>query len=79
MIEWQTKKLLELEIARYERTVYVKPEWVVQISFNDLQESPRYWGGRALRFAGGRRHRESKTPSEADTLQKVQQILEARR
>jgi DNA ligase-1 len=79
MIEWQTKKLLELGIARYERTVYVKPEWVVQISFNDLQESPRYFGGLALRFAVGRRHRENKIPSEADTIQKVRQILEARR
>jgi hypothetical protein len=31
MLGWQTKKLLELEIARDEWTVYVKPEWVVRL------------------------------------------------
>ncbi len=79
MLHWQTKRLLELEIARDEWTVYVKPELVVEIAFSDLQESPRYPGGLALRFARVRRYREDKSPLEADTIQKVRTIFEASR
>src|SRR3989454_11761922 len=40
MLAWQTKKLLELEIARDEYAVFVRPELVVEIAFNDIQASP---------------------------------------
>ncbi|HEX7086892.1 MAG TPA: ATP-dependent DNA ligase, partial [Vicinamibacterales bacterium] len=42
MLEWQTQKLLSLEIGRDEWTVYVRPELVVEIAFNDIQTSPHY-------------------------------------
>ena len=51
MLEWQTKALLEREVDRDDWTVDVRPELVVEITFNDLQASPRYPGGLALRFA----------------------------
>src|SRR4029434_2914752 len=35
MLTWQTTRLLELEIARDAYTVYVRPELVVEIAFND--------------------------------------------
>jgi DNA ligase-1 len=76
MLQWQTKKLLELEAGRDEWTVYVRPELVVEIAFNDIQESPRYPGGLALRFARVKSFREDKSPSEADTFQKVRTIFE---
>jgi DNA ligase-1 len=76
MLQWQTKKLLELEGGRDEWTVYVRPELVVEIAFNDIQESPRYPGGLALRFARVKSFREDKSPSEADTFQKVRTIFE---
>lgn len=79
MLRWQTKRLLELEISRDEWTVYVRPELVAEVAFNDLQESPRYPGGLALRFARVRRYREDKPPLEVDTIQKVWQIFEAKR
>lgn len=79
MLRWQTKRLLELEISRDEWTVYVRPELVAEVAFNDLQESPRYPGGLALRFARVRRYREDKSPIEADTIQKVWQIFQAKR
>lgn len=78
MLRWQTKKLLELESSHDEWTVQVKPELVVEVAFSDFQESPRYPGGLALRFARVRRYREDKTPNEADTIQKAWQIFEAR-
>ena len=39
-------------------TVCVRPELVVEIAFNDLQESPQYPGGLALRFARVKGYRE---------------------
>src|SRR3977135_2053376 len=42
MLAWQTSKLLSLEAARDARTVYVRPELVVEIAFNEIQESPQY-------------------------------------
>ena len=72
MLEWQTARLLALEIARDAYTVYVRPELVVEIAFNELQESPRYPGGLALRFARLKRYREDKPASEADTIDTVQ-------
>jgi DNA ligase-1 len=52
---------------------------VVEIAFNDIQESPRYPGGLALRFARVKSFREDKSPSEADTFQKVKATFEAAR
>jgi DNA ligase-1 len=79
MLRWQTKKFLELEADRDEWTVYVRPELVVEVAFGDLQESPRYPGGLALRFARVKSYREDKSSLEADTIQKVWQIFEAKR
>jgi DNA ligase-1 len=76
MLHWQTEKLLKLEVSRDEWTVYVKPELVAEVAFNDLQESPRYPGGLALRFARVKSYREGKSPTEADPIQKVWQIFE---
>src|SRR5207253_1786736 len=36
MLEWQTKRLLELEIGRDAYTVHVRPELVVEVAFNDV-------------------------------------------
>src|SRR5438034_837627 len=41
MLEWQTKRLLELEMGRDAHTVYVRPELVVEVAFNDVQEIGR--------------------------------------
>ncbi|MEA2724693.1 MAG: ligase 1 [Gemmatimonadales bacterium] len=74
MLEWQTKKLLELEIARDGITVYVRPELVVEVAFNEVQASTQYPGGVALRFARIKRYRSDKTAAEADTIDAVQEI-----
>ena len=74
MLAWQTNRLLELEISRDAYTVYVRPELVVEVAFNDIQESPTYSGGLALRFARVKRYRLDKTAPEADTFSAVQDI-----
>ena len=58
-------------------TVHERPELVVEIAFSDLQESPRYPGGLALRLARVKRYRDDKQAAEADTMTSVRRIHEA--
>jgi DNA ligase-1 len=74
MLAWQTQRLLELEIARDAYIVYVRPELVVEIAFNEIQESPQYPGRLALRFARVKRYRPDKSAAEADTFATLQDI-----
>ena len=76
MLAWQTKKFLDLEIGRDDYTVHVRPEVVAEIAFNDIQASPQYPGGLALRFARVKRYRADKTSAEADTFATIQSIYQ---
>ena len=76
MLAWQSKKFLELEIGRDDYAVYVRPEVVVEIAFNDVQASPHYPGGVTLRFARVKRYRDDKTAAEADTIAAVHAIYQ---
>ncbi len=75
MLRWQTERLLSLELSRDEWTVYVKPELVVEIECNEVQASPQYPTGMALRFARVKRLRPDKRPEEADTLETVRRLF----
>ncbi len=74
MLAWQTQELLKHEIARDNYTVHVEPKLVVEIAFNEIQVSPRYVSGLALRFARVKRYRPDKTAAEADTFETVQKL-----
>jgi DNA ligase 1 len=75
-LEWQTRELLARETHRDEWTVYVRPELVVEIAFNDVQQSPHYPAGMALRFARVKGYRPDKRPEEADTIDAVRAVYE---
>lgn len=77
MLEWQTRELLVREVRRDAGTVFVRPELVVEIAFSDLQASPRYPGGLALRLARVKRYRNDKRAEQADTMATVRRIFEA--
>jgi DNA ligase-1 len=77
MLEWQTREFLARETHRDAGTVYVRPEIVVEIAFSDLQVSPRYPGGLALRLARVKRYRADKRVDEADTMEGVRRIAAA--
>jgi len=77
MLAWQTEQLLKLEISRDAHTVYVEPKLVVEIAFNEIQVSPRYASGLALRFARVKRFRTDKAAAESDTFQTVQELAAA--
>jgi DNA ligase-1 len=75
VLRWQTEALLAREIARDGIVVHVKPELVVEIAFNDVQQSRQYPGGVALRFARLKHYRPDKRPDQADTIDKVRSLL----
>jgi len=77
MLEWQTEALQKLETTRDDWTVHVRPELVVEVTFNDLQSSPRYPGGLALRFARVKGYRPDKRAQDADTMDAVRAIFAA--
>jgi len=74
-LEWQTRELLARETRRDEWTVHVRPELVVEIAFNDVQQSSQYPAGMALRFARVKGYRTDKRADEADTIDTVRRIL----
>jgi DNA ligase-1 len=75
MLEWQTRRFLELAVGPTDGyVVKVRPEQVVEIAFDGLQTSSRYPGGMALRFARVVRYRDDKSAPEADTLDTVRAI-----
>jgi DNA ligase 1 len=68
LLQWQTKELLAREVERRGIAVLVKPELVVEIALDGVQQSTRYPGGIALRFARVKRYRPDKNAGEVDTL-----------
>jgi DNA ligase-1 len=77
LLEWQTRELLARELRRDAYTVHVRPELVVEIAFNDLQASPQYPGGLALRFARVKGYRHDKRAEDADTIETVRALYAA--
>ena len=64
MLAWQTTHLQALALGEEGYVVHVKPELVVEIAFSDVQQSPTYPAGMALRFARVKRYRTDKSASD---------------
>ncbi len=85
MLAWQTEHLQALAVdssasdwvdPRGSSVVYVRPELVVEIALDGVQESTRYPGGMALRFARVKGYRHDKAPADADTVDTVRVLFE---
>jgi DNA ligase-1 len=74
--EAMTQRLLALEVSRKRGVVYVEPKVVVEVLAGEVQKSPRYRSGLALRFARIVRIREDKPGREADALDAVRELYE---
>ena len=57
-------------------TVRVRPEVVVEVAYNEIQKSPTYPSGLALRFARITRIRDDKGPDQATTLAGLRLLYE---
>ncbi|RLG68839.1 MAG: hypothetical protein DRO11_08525, partial [Methanobacteriota archaeon] len=75
--ETLTQQLLTLKKREPPYTVYVKPSIVVEIAYNEIQRSPQYPSGYAIRFARVKRIREDKNPEDADTITKIRELYQA--
>ncbi|MEM2538818.1 MAG: ATP-dependent DNA ligase [Candidatus Methanomethylicia archaeon] len=75
-LEEMTKRLKELIISEEGRRVYLIPKIVVEVLYNEIQKSPKYECGMALRFARINRIVYDKNPEDIDTIQRVREIYE---
>lgn len=71
-----TRRLKELTVKAEHGGVVVVPKIVVEVAYNEIQKSPKYECGMALRFARITRIRDDKSPEQADTIQRVREIYE---
>ncbi len=69
-----TERLLRAKVRESGHTVVVHPEVVVEVLFGDVQKSPQYPCGMALRFARIARIRDDKHPTEVDSIETVREI-----
>ena len=74
--EEMTRKLLELKVKEEPWRVWVKPAIVAEVAFSEVQRSPKYKSGYALRFARIVRLRPDKSPYEASTIEDVKRAYE---
>jgi DNA ligase-1 len=71
---WMTKRLQAIKVGETDYTVSVRPEVLVEVTFNEVQHSPHYKSGFALRFARITRIRDDKEPRDAETLNKIRSL-----
>lgn len=71
-----TRRLKEVTTRETMGRVSVVPTIVVEVAYNEIQRSPRYRCGMALRFARITRIREDKNAEDADTILRVREIYE---
>jgi len=71
-----TRRLKESALDQDGHRVIVMPKIVVEVAYNEIQQSPKYMSQMALRFARITRIRDDKTPEEADTIDRVREIYE---
>jgi DNA ligase-1 len=71
-----TARLTALAVADDGYTVRVRPEVVVEVEYNEIQKSPTYPSGLALRFARVARLRDDKAPEQATTLAELRALYE---
>jgi DNA ligase-1 len=71
-----TERLWKLATEDDGYTVRVRPEVVVEVEYNEIQKSPTYPSGLALRFARIARVRDDKAPGQVTTLDELRHLYE---
>ncbi|MGC9133378.1 MAG: ATP-dependent DNA ligase [Nanopusillaceae archaeon] len=77
--EQLTKELLKYKIKEEGRIVWFKPKIVVEVIYDEIQKSPKYKSGFALRFARVNRIRWDKSEKDTDTIQRIKELYEKQR
>ena len=71
-----TERLRSLQIDDDGYTVSVRPSVIVEVTYNEIQRSPQYSSGFALRFARITRIRDDKGPTQITTLSELHDLYE---
>jgi DNA ligase-1 len=76
-LEDLTKKLKKLVVGEKGKEVKIKPEVVVEVGYEEIQKSPKYPTGYALRFPRLLRIREpeDKGPNDANTVKDIEKLF----
>ena len=74
-----TEKLRPYFIEEKGKSVKIKPKIVVAVSYQEIQHSPNYNSGFALRFPRFTALRPDKSPSDASTLEEVKRDFESQK
>jgi DNA ligase-1 len=69
-----TERFKSITLEQFGRFHQVRPEVVLEVTFDIVQKSARHKAGYALRFPRIVRVRDDKPPSEIDTLQRVREL-----
>ena len=72
--ETMTERLRGLATSEESWGYHVRPEVVVEVAYNEIQRSPHYPSGFALRFARIVRIRDDKGPGDVDTYAKLRDL-----
>jgi len=72
-----TITLKSLIISEKGKTVKVKPKIVVEVAYQEIQKSPNYESGFALRFPALKNIRFEKGPEEADTIERLIELFKS--
>ena len=71
--ELMTQRMKALAVSEERWGFHVRPEVVVEVAYNEIQRSPHYVSGFALRFARIVRIREDKGPEDVDTYARLKE------
>src|SRR2546427_306333 len=69
-----TERLRGLAMSEERWGFHVRPETVVEVAYNEIQRSPHYPSGFALRFARIVRIRDDKGPQDVDTYERLKEL-----
>ncbi|WP_297509280.1 ATP-dependent DNA ligase [Thermococcus sp.] len=69
-----TKMLKPLIVREEGKFVEIMPKVVIEVTYQEIQKSPKYKSGFALRFPRFVALRDDKSPEEADTIERVAQL-----
>ncbi len=72
--EAMTARMKALATSEERWGFHVRPEVIVEVAYNEIQKSPHYPSGFALRFARIVRIREDKGPEDADTYARLKEL-----
>lgn len=75
--EMMTEILKPLIIYEKGKEVKVRPKIVIEVKYQEIQKSPNYEAGYALRFPSFVRIRDDKGPEEADTIERLIELYKS--